>query len=553
MQCEGITRAGRRCRNRALDDEIFCEIHLRVNRTYNLALLVPFLTILLIGYFFVYGMYFDTLIYGVFELNYLKYAGITDFFISLFRTGGMLTVVVLKLWFVYTLLMGLVFTVALLGHMIFHTSRKHLQIGRRLKIIGLSLGIFILNFLHMFIFILPKRDRGKPSHLLIGREHLARTLLYQKIAAAKSLPGEPVRTASNYYQKFLNFSSFRNHRFSATLSLLVLISALSLYHAGQEARETRSCIIAAAEKKSPPHAAAVTLFPGLNIASLCQKDIGQTYDDNGMFTDFIYSLANFFTFPVVVFDIPANDKPVVFLGSTERYELFFNGETRLPFALPKQTFSNLYQSLYEPEGVKHSNSSELEKSIEKNTALLKKLTTKISHSTTYSDEGLKQRLERIEIRTNRSFRKLQDLERGLDSVIHDLFSIEKSNSLKRAANLPEGCWAVKPSLVLPFESGSVKITSLKKIKEIQELALEFTRNDRRYIVISGFTDLNGTQHDNYRLSHRRAFEVKEMMLRIGVDETTIFSFGHGENNSGDYPLRRVEIRDCTPPIGGKFS
>lgn len=186
MQCEGITRAGRRCRNKALDDEIFCEIHLRVNRTYSLALLVPFLTILLLCYFFIFGLLFDTLVYGVFGLNYLKYAGLSDFFVSMFRTGGMLTVVVIKIWVAYSVLLAVLFSVILVVHMIIQTSHRHLRAGRRLKIVSLGLGIFVLNFLHMFVFILPERNRKDPSHILIGREHLARSLKHHKQGAAQA-------------------------------------------------------------------------------------------------------------------------------------------------------------------------------------------------------------------------------------------------------------------------------------------------------------------------------------------------------------------------------
>lgn len=163
MQCEGITRAGRRCRNKALDDEIFCEIHLRVNRTYSLALLVPFLTILLLCYFFIFGLLFDTLVYGVFGLNYLKYAGLSDFFVSMFRTGGMLTVVVIKFGRLFRSIGGAV-SVILVVHMIIQTSHRHLRAGRRLKIVSLGLGIFVLNF-YICLFLFYRRETAKIRHI----------------------------------------------------------------------------------------------------------------------------------------------------------------------------------------------------------------------------------------------------------------------------------------------------------------------------------------------------------------------------------------------------
>lgn len=545
MQCEGITRAGRRCRNRALGDEIFCEIHLRVNRTYNLALLAPFLTILLLCYFFVFGLTFDTLVYGVFELNYLQYAGLSDFFISMFRTGGMLTVVVVKIWFSFSVLLAVLFSAVLLIHMIIQTSHRHLNPVRRLKIIGLSLGIFVLNFLHMFVFILPERNRKEPSHILIGREHLARSLKHKKQEATRPHQTKSRATAFKYYQLFLNFCSFRNHKFSATIFLLVLISVLSLYHASVRARDARVCLIDAIKNKQAPLLAPATLYPGLNMANLCNTSRETQRDDINILLSFARTLGEFFTFPVVQFDIPSKDKPLIYLGSTERFELFFNGETRLPFVVPAQSLPRLFSPSRATSITKNSDFAVLKKSVHENSTNLVSLSKRISANPTPGDLSLQKKIARIEEHANRSRKKLRQLELGLDKISYSLFNIESNSNKRSVASIPAECWNRKPHLILSFDVGAAKIKSVTSVEKIERLALIFSKSEHQLILISGFADPSGSYFENARLSHRRAMEVESLMLQMGLKETIFYSVGHGENYSTNLPRRRVEIRDCT--------
>ncbi|MEH6525325.1 MAG: OmpA family protein [Sneathiella sp.] len=429
--------------------------------------------------------------------------------------------------------------------MIIQTSHRHLKLGLRFRIIGLSLGIFVLNFLHMFVFLLPDGNRKDPSHILIGREHLARSLKHKKQSATKIIPEKARNTASKYYQLFLLFFRFRNHRFSAIISILVLISALSIYHAGEKAKETRSCIMNVAQNGSINRTTPDALYPGLNIENLCKSDGGNQIEDLNLFLSFARTLGGFFTFPVVLFDIPSKSKPVIFLGSTERFELFFNGETGMPFAVPVQSLPNLFSSSSSNSLTKNPEFTVLKTTVQKISDKVATLSKSGSEKLVLTSSVLKNKIAKIEERANRSRNKLHQLELGLDKFSYELFQMEKTSTKRISASIPKGCWNTQPELILPFEFGEENISSFITMKKIKNLALTFTERQSQFIIISGFSDPTGSQLDNDRLSHRRANEVKSLLVRTGVKETALYSIGHGENFSDSLPRRRVEIRDCT--------
>src|SRR5690606_41650556 len=105
-----------------------------------------------------FGLYFETLHYGIFDLQYLKYAGLSDFFIGMLRNGGMLTAVVLKAWAFYTAIVAILFGVWLLARISHVTSGKHLRPPTRLRMIRLSRGITTLNLVHVYSLLVPDAD-----------------------------------------------------------------------------------------------------------------------------------------------------------------------------------------------------------------------------------------------------------------------------------------------------------------------------------------------------------------------------------------------------------
>ncbi|MBO0334623.1 OmpA family protein [Sneathiella sp. CAU 1612] len=550
MQCEGVTRAGQRCRNKALDDEIFCEVHLRVNRTYNLALLVPFLTTLMLCYFFLFGLFFETLHYGVFDLQYLKYAGLDDFFISALRIGGVLTVIVLKSWAIYTAILAVIFGVWLVVRITMITSHKHLKPVRRLKIIGLSLGIFVLNVLHMFVFLLPKRNRRQPSQILIGREHLALSLQRHRSGGRSATSPDGTEVARNIYRRFLAVCTFNNHRFFVTVLVLMLASTGSIIYAGHQARELRECIIMVADKKivsATPETP--RLYPGLNMSNICHGDLADLPEDVDVSSKFRKTLAGFFSFPVVHLNQGVDSEPVLYLGSTSRFELFFNGSTRLPFAVPIENLGPLFAGENREDNSQLTTLDDrigtIEKLAQENTetiATLAKTTRQRAEADTVS---LKLKLDTLERSAAKSAAVLDTLEEGLGRISYALNAAEHDHSKRIVATIPDYCWDQSPQMIVTFGVGSTQITSKEPISLIRKLASDYREAGSHFIVISGHSDPSGSSFDNYRLSRQRAAAVTRLMADAGLDETALYMIGRGEDSSSNLPRRRVEIRDCS--------
>ncbi len=522
MQCEGITRSGRRCRNKALEDGIFCDIHLRVNQTYSLTLLVPLLTVLLLGYFFLYGIFFDTLVYGVFDLNYLKFAGLADFFTSMMRVGGMLTVVVLKLWLAFTFAVALCFAIALLVKVTVLTSRLHLKLGRRIRIIGLSLGIYVLNFLHLFVVLMPRLNRRQPAQLLVGREHLARSLRAEKQRTHQSFPRNARRSVALFFRRFLFISTFGNHRFFATILALVVTSAVTVLYAGHQAREVRGCVIDAAENQ-PVTTAKPSGLPGLNITTLCSDGpvpVPQNVSIAGKFSD---SLSSFFSYPAIVLSAGTEQIPLAYIGSTDRFELFFSGVTRLPFILPNRNLGAMFDRP-SPEVVQLS------------ADIQEELSSLASQSR--STEAALAAVATLTGTENLQKQKIDSLEREMQ----ELLATERQRII---ASIPADCWAIPPIALLEFKSGSADTSQTAKQELFVALSRRFQEIGSRRIVISGFTDPSGPPGLNMELSVERAEAVRDILVVFGLDPKFVTAIGHGEDSDPRYPQRRVEIRDCT--------
>lgn len=528
---------------------------MRVNRTYNLALLVPFLTTLLLCYFFLFGLFFQTLVYGVFDLNYLKYAGLPDFFISMFRIGGMLIVVVLKIWIAYAVLIALVFGIWLLVRMILITSHKHLKFKTRMKIIGLSLGIFALNFLHMFVVLLPKRNRSHPSQLLVGREHLVRRLLHHKRNFTPMSGPDPRQMASRFYQRFVAVATFNNHRFFVTLLLLALTSAGSVIYAGHDARDMRTCLTKAAGKgEVPPLANAASLYPGLNISSLCQDGLDNQPDDVSIAGKFSESMSGFFNFPVVLLKKGSAVTPVLYLGATSRFGLFFNGKTRLPFAVPTDNLGPLFnQPAMSGTGLADDGGfAEITDKLALIEAVAKEHGQSIRRLEEMQAKGkavdlapLARKLALLEARADASSAEFKSLESGLGRIAQSLKEVERDHTSRIVSTVPAYCWATKPDLVVGFGSGEIRVYDAAIADKIRRLAYEYGEAGSRFIVISGHSDPSGASFDNYLLSRKRAEGVEALMLRAGLERSALYMVAKGENGNSNGPRRRVEIRDCS--------
>lgn len=525
MQCEGITRSGQRCRRKALEGELFCSIHQRVNQTYSLALLVPFLTVLLLAYFFLYGIFFDTLVYGVFDLNYLKFAGLSDLFVSMLRVGGLLTVVVLKLWLVFTILTALVLAIALVIKLTIVTSRLHLKFGRRLRIIGLSLGIYVLNFLCLFIFLFPRLNQKEPLQLLVGREHLARTLRAEKKRHHPALPRKFRKTTHTYFRHFLTLSSIRNHRFFATLLVLAITSLVSIIYAGHQARNVRACVTEAAQNPASIDVPASNL-PGITITTLCLDGTDPEESDISVAGKFSKSLSSFFSFPAIVLTSNNETIPLVYVGSTDRFELFFSGVTHLPFILPNQNLGLMFNG-----GRPHSADriTDLQAELAELAAQAQKTGQAIGDLTPGDQSG-------------RVLKRLDQKLALLESDLQHVFDHRQQLSL---SSVPSLCWERPPLAILKFDPGKTDISGRAARQLIEDYAMSFLVTDRQRIVLSGYADPTGSAYQNDLISENRATAARALFLAAGLDPAHVTAIGHGEDHGSGLPRRRVEIRDCT--------
>ncbi|MCR9212526.1 MAG: OmpA family protein [Proteobacteria bacterium] len=539
MQCEGITRSGQRCRRKALEDALFCSVHQRVNQTYSLALLAPFLTVLLLGYFFLYGIFFDTLVYGVFDLNYLKFAGLSDLFVSMFRVGGMLTVIVLKLWFVFTLTVALGFAVALLIKLTILTSKLHLKFGRRIRIIGLSLGIYLLNFICLFVFLLPKVNQSRPGHLLIGREHLVRSLNAEKKRHLPPMPRKVRENTADYFRHFQMVSSFRNHRFFAILFVLAVTSILSLFYAGHQAREARNCVIGAVEEKTSFPTPA-TLLPGINIAPLCLAGADPDYRNISVTGKFSESLSSFFAFPSIVLTFGTEEVPLVFIGSTNRFELFFSGITRLPFILPNQNLGIMFNPSQDSSARKIS---DIQKELSALADQAQQTEQSVSDLASQSDQSAREGL--IQTLTSKTGRSLKHLDQKLSLLEKNLQQDFKRRQQQNLSTIPIDCWNTAPLAILKFATGRTQVTRTTAQEMIEAYAVKFVESERHHVIVSGYADPSGPTYRNNLISEDRANSVRDLLMASGLDPVHVIAIGHGESTSNSLPRRRVEIRDCT--------
>ena len=126
MQCQGRTRLGRQCRNRALEGELFCDIHMRVRHNENLLYLLPALTVLGIGFLLIFGLIFKSSTFAVFDISFIEYAGIEDIVIQALRLGLILLATLFALWLIYALSLALVFAY---GSVVFRKSKVSKIIG----------------------------------------------------------------------------------------------------------------------------------------------------------------------------------------------------------------------------------------------------------------------------------------------------------------------------------------------------------------------------------------------------------------------------------------
>ena len=530
MQCQGRTRSGLRCRNKALPGELFCDIHMRVNHSHNLTLLIPLLIGIFSAYFFFFGLLFNTVVFGVFDINYLAFAGIEDLFLNMLRFGAITTLFIFVIWTLYVVLLTLVFALILLVHMIRATSGGGLTFLQRLKVIGLSFMVFCLNVLMMLIIRFPARNRWHLTAMAKRRENFARSLFDLKTKSAPVKRSKPVLSARDTFKNFLTFRNLANHRFFATILLLFITSLVITYHAGSEAEYARACSMLHKEKTE---AKSFNLFPvpALMLEEPCSlADKPDTVDNQQMkkaetsLTEtFILSLARFFDFTPVTLQAFDGQINLLHLSSTSRFDLFFNGQSGKSLAVPRGGLLPFYGES-ENEGVQPSVQM-IERQI--------------------------QRLqEKVQASSNTLFNLNRELKRNtekLDQIDRSSLKDEKAAASKdhvKNGGIPEHCWRRPPDDIIPFITSSASVENAGFLDRLAKLSIRYRKNQKLSVVITGFADTTGPIGLNQYLSEQRARTISQIFEKLGIDPNRIFPVGMGENVNDTLPPRRVEIRSC---------
>ncbi|MEH6405011.1 MAG: OmpA family protein [Sneathiella sp.] len=514
MQCRGKTRIGKRCRNRSVDGELFCDVHMRVNHSYNLSLLIPLLSGLLLCYFFFFGLFFNTVVFGVFDINYLKFAGIEDLFLNMLRFGGMIGLILIFLWCIYVIVVSVIFCVLLVIQMIRSTRKSELSFVERLKIIGLSLTIFTFNIAQLFVVLFPARNKALPKAVNTKRENFSKSLFNLKSKSGKSRAGKPILTARETFQDYLYFRSAGNHRFFMTILLLFGISIGITYHAGSQAERARDCNLIQSENRTNGVAGLPTGSLIVNHPCNAQGGFERT-GEQSLSRTFISALTGFFNFTPVELQTASGKIPLLHLASTSRFDLFFNLESANSIVVPRNSTNN---------------QADLKSKEDRLEQKLNLLNSKIT------DNAKKRYLLQLALkRTDETVAKMstRDLKRrkSEDAPRNDIFS--------------SACWDQSPSHIISFNSSSRRITDASSIELISKIAKKYRDKAGKGLIIAGYADPSGPESYNLNISNARAQQVRKMFENLGIPSHRIIAFGMGENDSLIRPMRRIEIKICS--------
>lgn len=537
MQCQGKTRNGQRCRNRSLDNELFCDIHMRVNHSYNLALLLPLLLSILAVYFFFFGLFFNTAIFGVFDINYLKYAGLEDLFLDMLRFGGVVTLILLVVWICYAILLFLFCGLALIFRMVKSTGQSKLGFFDRLKIIGLSLMVFMFNILLLLVVLFPKRNRRKPSTISIKREKFARTLQDLRTRPGGLIEGRPFLNAQDIFQEYLYLKSAGNHRFFMSILLLFIVSVGVTYYAGGKAEYARACTLM--QNPSSDTGNQVSLpFPAFILAENCQITAPKSVQQQGLTSTFIGAITGFFNFTPVLVQASQKQVFLLHLATTSRFDLFFNGQDGRSLVLPRGTLTFL-----DDEQDNSSYSSAISTLVNQFSKLEKKLFA--SNRTLF---GLGKDLQK----TNEELTRLNQNDTAQPPLNPSQTTDE--NTVFAVRTVPASCWQKEPIQMVTFSKGSHVITDATALDSLIQLSLAYRRKPDISLVIFGYADPDGAAAMNQRLSQRRANHVTHLLEKLGINRLRLIPRGLGEDDNSQNQQRRVEIRVCDlRKISDRFS
>ncbi len=512
MQCQGKTRNGRRCRNRSLEGELFCDIHMRVNHTRNFTLFLPALITLLSIYFLLIGLFFQVSVFDVFDISFLEFAGLEDILLSAVKFAAVMALLLLSIWIAYSLLLSLIFSVILLISSLRSDEFKKLSPRARIKAILISLYVLGCNIILRLVLIIPRRGRIKGKKIILRRNRFSRAFINLYNSDGQLRSGRPFKRAKEAFSRYLFFREMGDHKFASFSLLLFLLTTGIIAHVMGHAHGLRTCTASTLTTQS-------TALPGYHLGPACNNSGGNFFAAKPlhMISDMLFPAS------LVAFAGSENPIPTLHLGSTSRFDLFFDlGATR-PLILPRGIeFLNLSDK-----------SLELPPSLQKGIHNLQNyMITSLKHFGRY--------FEKTEA-------ALTDIRREISALKTSVQVISRKQSTaahSQPADRMLSCLRSAVVLRIPFAFNSTAIEQVQDLSKLRNLARKLTKSAALDIVITGYSDASGPLSINHHISKQRADKVAQILHRLQIPPQRIFAMGMGVSTQGHPPERRADIRLC---------
>ena len=514
MQCQGETRNGNKCRNRSLQGELFCEVHLRVNHSRNLTLLLPGLILILAIYFVLTGLFFQVSLYNLFDISFLEFAGVEDIFLGAIKHAAVITLLLAAIWFLYSLILSVFFTILLTVGLFKSEAFSDLSYRQRLKATSIAIYVLLSNMLLRFILITPARGRIKNNKIKVTQKRFSKAFINLHNTDGQLRAGRPFKKAKDIFSRYLFFKEMGNHKF-AILSLLLFGLSAGLYVTTYNFTESiKTCTLPDAQL-SGSNKGKLLAF---EVTKPCKTEI------KSIFFNLKENLAALL-FPISNVTIEASDVSyqALHLGSTSRHEILYDQKIRKPIILPKNI-----QFSQAPSPISIF-PTDLKKDIQKFAAI--------------ATEG---------------FEKFTLYFKQIDTTIKEMkmeisaLRKQVNDNRTRPASLPnyvvktskQTCLRSPPVHVVNFEFNSSSLPNATALDRLRKFAKQYAQFENMDIVISGYTDPAGSLYVNHHVSKMRADRVMSVLNEAGISKNHLISLGLGISDNSHPQQRRAEIRIC---------
>ncbi len=516
MQCQGTTRSGARCRNNSLNGELFCDVHMRVNKSRNLTLIVPGLLTILTCYFILFSLFLSNTTYAVFNIPYLQFVGLDDVFLNALKFAGVIGFAVVSLFALYSVFLIVFFCTSLIFHIIQGTRGKNISILETLSAIVLGLYVLIANMTLRLLSVIPGTGRIKGTKVEIKENRFSRAFLELRNKDGDLRKGRPLLSAKEALQSYLFFRNMGNHRFSVFTVLLILLTLVIYFTVLSEADRLKTC------KSDPLNVLTADNYPSsaYQLFSPCPVQI----KDGNLIQRGLASITHYLLpHSMILLNTSPTPASLLHIGSTSRFDLLFDPQTAKPVVLPKGINFPASQA---------ASFMDIDPILDKIQAGFEKLNQ--------YRLWVSQRLLDHEQRLDQVDQKLAKLEREINR------SAKSANPQKPTgpSELAGECNQQNPDLIIAYKLNQSSIQNPFSLDQIRQFARNLRQSENLKIRILGYADPSGTDARNMELSRERAQGVARVLAQMGIANNRFEIYALGKNSSTNRPRRRVEIITC---------